>query len=129
MANAFTPAIWIHLGAALAALVLGGFLFLARKGTPAHRIAGRTWAALMLVTALSTWWIRGSGAFSWLHLFSIAALAGLAAAVYFAFTHQIERHRRAVTGLYVGALVIAGAFAFLPQRLLGRALWAALGAA
>ncbi len=126
MTHTFTPAIWIHLIAALTALVLGAGVFLARKGTLAHRLAGRTWAALMLVTAVSTYWIRGSGSFSWIHLLSLATLALLAAAVYFALSHRVQAHRKTVIGLYVGALVVAGAFALLPSRLLGRTLWGML---
>jgi uncharacterized membrane protein len=121
--TSFTPAIWIHVTAAVAALGLGGAVFLARKGTPAHRMAGRAWAALMVVTAVSTYWIRGDGGFSWIHLLSVATLGLLAAAVVFAMTHRVQAHRKTVTGLYLGALVVAGAFAFLPDRLLGRALW------
>ena len=125
----FTPAIWIHLSAAIAALALGAGVFLARKGTFAHRMAGRSWALLMLVTAVSTYWIRGSGDFSWIHLLSVFTLVALASAIDFAVTGRISAHRKTVIGLYTGGLMVAGAFAFLPQRLLGRMLWASLGLA
>lgn len=127
MNTAVTPAIWIHLVAAIAAIALGAAVFLARKGTFVHRMAGRTWAGLMLVTAVSTYWIRSNGSFSWIHLLSILTLAGLAGAIYYAVTGNIRRHRQGVIGLYVGGLVIAGALAFLPQRLLGHMLWSNLG--
>jgi uncharacterized membrane protein len=32
-----------------------------------------------------------------------------------------------MTAVYVGALVIAGAFTLLPQRLLGQRVWSSLG--
>jgi len=127
MTHAFTPAIWIHLAAALAALVLGAAVFLARKGTFLHRMAGRTWAVLMLVTAGSTWWIRSSGSFSWIHGLSVLTVAMLAVAVYFAVVGNIRGHRITVINLYAGALVVAGLFTLLPQRLLGHALWSSLG--
>lgn len=127
MTYTITPAIWIHLVAATAALVLGGAVFLARKGTFLHRMAGRTWAALMLVTAVSTWWIRASGSFSWIHILSVITLVALAGAIWFAITGNIRRHRNVVIGLYAGGLVIAGLFTLLPQRLLGHALWSSLG--
>jgi uncharacterized membrane protein len=123
----FTPAIWIHLAAALAALVLGAGIFLAKKGTFFHRIAGRSWALLMLVTIVSTIWIKGNGNYSWIHLLSIGTFFGLAAAVTFAVTGRIRAHRKTIIGLYVGALVVAGAFTLVPSRLLGRALWTQLG--
>ena len=127
MTSSFTPVIWIHLFAAIAALALGAMVFLARKGTFAHRVAGRTWAGLMLVTAVSTFWIKGNGSYSWIHLLSIGTLVLLAGVVYAAIKGNIRRHRAGVIGLYSGSLVVAGLFALLPQRLLGKMLWGALG--
>lgn len=127
MNHEFTAVILIHLGAALAALVLGIGVFLRRKGTFAHRMLGRAWVGLMLVTAISTYWIRGNGSFSWIHGLSVFSLIALACAVYFAIAGNIAQHRRIMKNLYFGALIVAGAFAFLPQRLLGHALWSAVG--
>ena len=127
MTTSFTPVIWIHLFTAVAALALGAMVFLARKGTLGHRIAGRTWAGLMLVTAVSTFWIKGNGSYSWIHLLSIGTLLLLAGVVYAAIKGNIRRHRAGVIGLYSGSLVVAGLFALLPQRLLGKMLWGALG--
>lgn len=127
MPQAFTPAILIHLGAAIAALLIGCAVFLRRKGTSAHRTLGRLWVALMLVTSISTYWIRGDGGFSWIHLLSIVVPALLALGVYFALTGNFSAHRKTMTNLYFGALIIAGAFSLLPQRLLGQMLWSAAG--
>ena len=127
MTAQITPAILIHAAAALAALVLGAAVFLARKGTFLHRMAGRGWAVLMLVTAISTWWIRSSGSFSWIHGLSVLTLVMLVGAVYYAIVGNIRRHQKLVTGLYAGGLVIAGAFTLLPQRLLGQLLWSSIG--
>ena len=127
MTASFTPAIWIHVFAAVSALVLGATIFLARKGTFVHRISGRVWAGLMLVTAVSTVWIKANGSYSWIHLLSIATLAILAAVVYAAMSGHIRRHRMGVIGLYSGSLVVAGLFALMPHRLLGKMLWGTLG--
>jgi uncharacterized membrane protein len=123
----FTLAILMHLGAALAALVLGTGVFLGRKGTYGHRMLGRVWVGLMLVTAISTYWIRVGGGFSWIHGLSVISLVALACAVYFAIAGNIRRHERVMKGVFFGALIVAGAFSFLPQRLLGHALWSAAG--
>jgi len=32
--------------------------------------------------------------------------------------HQVERHRRAMLGLFAGALVVAGTFTLLPGRIM-----------
>ena len=127
MNPSFSPAIWIHLSAALASLALGAAIFLARKGTFVHRVSGRAWAGLMLVTSISTFWIKANGSYSWIHLLSIATLAILAAVVYAAINGHIRRHRAGVIGLYSGSLVVAGLFALMPQRVLGKMLWGALG--
>jgi uncharacterized membrane protein len=129
MTSGFTPIMLLHSAAALSALTLGTYVFLRRKGDGAHRLAGRAWVALMLVTALSSFWIKGSGSFSWIHGLSILTLIALAAGIRFAVTGNIVRHRNVMRNLYVGGLVITGLFTLLPQRLLGRALWTALGVA
>lgn len=127
MQQEFTPMILIHLGTALAALVLGIAVFLRRKGNFAHRVLGRAWVGLMLVTAVSTYWIRGGGNFSWIHGLSVISLVALSFAVYFAMTGNIRRHQRIMNGVFFGGLVIAGAFTLLPARLLGQMLWSSLG--
>jgi len=120
MQPAFTPVILLHTAAAFAALALGAAMFLAAKGTLLHRMAGRSWVALMLVVAVSSFWIQRTGSFSWIHILSVAVILMLGAAVYFALTHRIRAHRRMVIGLYAGGLVLTGLFTLLPHRLLGR---------
>jgi uncharacterized membrane protein len=127
MQNTFTPVILVHTFAALAAVALGTAMFLARKGTFVHRIAGRSWVALMLVTAISSFWIKSSGSFSWIHLLSVAVPLLLAAGVYFAITGNLVRHQRMMIGIYGIGLGIAGIFTLLPHRLLGRLVWGGLG--
>jgi uncharacterized membrane protein len=127
MQQEFTPMILLHLGAALTALVLGIVVFLRRKGSLAHRVLGRAWVGLMLVTAITTYWIRGGGDFSWIHGLSVISLVALSFAVYFAMTGNIQRHQRIMKGVFLGGLVVAGVFTLLPARLLGHALWSSLG--
>lgn len=127
MQQEFTPMILIHLSAALAALVLGVAVFLRRKGNFSHRVLGRAWVGLMLVTAISTYWIRGGGSFSWIHGLSVISLVALSFAVYFAVTGNIRRHQRIMKAVYFVGLIVAGAFTLLPERLLGQALWSSLG--
>lgn len=119
----FTPIILAHTVAAFAALGVGLVVFLRRKGTPGHRRLGRAWAVLMLIVLLSSFGIRTSGSFSWLHLLSVGSLLVLAAAIYHAVRGNVRTHRRMMTGLFAGGLVIAGMFTLLPSRLLGDWLW------
>jgi uncharacterized membrane protein len=127
MHASFTPVILAHTIAALAAVALGAAMFLARKGTFLHRVAGRAWVALMLVVAISSFWIKGDGTYSWIHGLSIAVIVLLGLAVWFAITRRIERHRKLMIGVYAGALGVAGMFTLLPYRLLGRLVWGSLG--
>lgn len=127
MHAAFTPVILAHTFAALAAVALGAAMFLARKGTVLHRIAGRSWVALMLGVAVSSFWIKGDGSYSWIHGLSVAVIVLLGVALYYAISGRIERHRKLMTGIYAGALGIAGLFTLIPYRLLGRLVWGSLG--
>lgn len=122
----FTPIMLIHLLTAGAAVVVGGLVFLLKKGTPLHRLLGRTWALLMLTTALVSFGIRTSGHFSWIHLLSVVTLVGLVAAVFAAANGRVAAHRRGMTSLYIG-LVVAGVFTLLPGRRLGHLVWHAAG--
>lgn len=125
----FTPVILLHTFAALAALALGAGMLLARKGTFTHRIAGRGWVALMLVVAISSFWIKAGDNYSWIHGLSVAVIFLLGLAVFYAITGRIDRHRKLMTGIFFGALVITGFFTLLPYRLLGRLVWSTFGLA
>ena len=127
MNASFNAVILAHTVAALAAIALGAAMFLARKGTFLHRVAGRSWVALMLVVAFSSFWIKASGNFSWIHLLSVAVPVLLGAGVYFAIRRNFVRHQRMMFGVYAIGLGVAGVFTLLPNRLLGHMLWTTLG--
>jgi uncharacterized membrane protein len=127
MNASFNAIILTHTFAALAAIGLGAAMFLARKGTFLHRVAGRSWVALMLVVAFSSFWIKSSGSFSWIHLLSVAVPVLLATGVQFAIRRNFVRHQRVMLGVYALGLGVAGLFTLLPNRLLGHMLWASLG--
>ena len=127
MNASFNAVILTHTVAALAAIALGAAMFLARKGTLLHRVAGRSWVALMLLVAFSSFWIKSSGNFSWIHLLSVAVPILLAAGVYFAIRRNPARHQRLMIGVYAIGLGVAGMFTLLPNRLLGHMLWTSLG--
>jgi uncharacterized membrane protein len=113
--------IQLHAGAAIAAFGLGAVQLAAPKGTIPHRLFGWLWAGLMLAVVLSSFFIhtiRLWGEWSPIHLLSLFTLVMLPLAVLQARRHQVDRHRRAMLGLFVGALVIAGVFTFLPGRIM-----------
>jgi uncharacterized membrane protein len=113
----------VHAVAAMAAFALGIVQLAGPKGTLPHRTMGYAWVALMLVVATSSFAIHGMkqwGAFSAIHLLSIVVLALVPLAVLAARRHHVGAHRRAMISLFAGALVIAGAFTFLPGRIMHR---------
>jgi uncharacterized membrane protein len=116
-----SPVIQLHAFAAMAAFGLGIVQLSAPKGTLPHRAVGWLWVALMASVAITSFWIhevRMVGPFSPIHLLSIFVLIMLPRAVLNAHRHIVERHRKGMIGLFVGGLVVAGAFTFLPGRIM-----------
>ena len=115
------PRIQVHAFAAMAAFALGLVQLAAPKGTLPHRMLGWIWVTLMLVVSVTAFFvhqIRLWGPWSPIHLLAIFALVMLPVAVSAARRHAVERHRRAMIGIFVGALVIAGLFTFAPGRII-----------
>ncbi|MFO0996573.1 MAG: DUF2306 domain-containing protein [Alphaproteobacteria bacterium] len=118
-------AVKLHLAAALSALVLGSVILLRTKGTAVHKVLGRIWAALMVLVAGGSFWIRGinEGRFSAIHLLSVFTLAMLGLALWHIRHGNVRGHRRAMIGTYLGGLVGAGLGALVPGRLLSKVLF------
>ena len=115
------PAIQLHTYAALAAFVLGVAQLGRVKGTAAHRVLGYLWGGLMLVVALSSFWVhelRLWGPWSPIHLLAVFTLAMLPLGVYYARGHNVRGHKLTMLGLFGGALIIAGIFTFAPGRIM-----------
>jgi uncharacterized membrane protein len=115
------PVIRVHAFAAMAAFVLGGIQLIAPKGTLPHRVVGWTWAGLMLVIAASAFFIhqiRLWGPWSPIHLLAIFTLVMLPVGILRAHRHDVKRHRRTMLGLFIGGLVVAGVFTFVPGRIM-----------
>ncbi len=115
-----TIAIQLHMLSAVAALILGALILWRRKGTPRHKFWGKVWVGLMLVVSLSSVFINEIklwGPFSPIHLITVYVIVNL----YFAIVHvrrgNIENHRLTMQGVYIGGLIVAGAFTFLPGRI------------
>lgn len=114
------PVIQLHVAAALTALLIGTILLLGVKGNTLHRTLGWTWVIAMATVAISSFFIRtiDPGHFSLIHLLSGWTVIALPMAVFAARRHNVRMHRRAMTGLFVGGLLIAGLFTFAPGRLM-----------
>lgn len=134
--STLSPAIAIHLTAALLATAIGPVALWARLGktqrTRLHRAAGYAWVTLMVVTALSALFIHGNkgphiAGFGPIHLLVPVSLGLIALSFRYLLRGNIQGHRKTMQGVYIGACLVAGAFTLLPQRLLGHWLWSTLG--
>lgn len=119
-AEAKEVAVVIHIIAVLPAIPLGLYVLLTRKGDARHRLLGKIWMLLMLVTALSALFIRhlNGGSFSPIHLFVPLVIVTMVRAIASARRGRIEAHKRQLISLFLLGLVLPGLFAFLPGRLL-----------
>jgi uncharacterized membrane protein len=112
----------LHVAAALTALLLGTIQLIGVKGTAAHRVIGWTWVVAMATVAISSFFIRvlNPGSLSLIHLISGWTLIALPMGIWRVRTGNIRAHGRTMAALFVGGLIIAGGFTFLP----GRLMWA-----
>jgi uncharacterized membrane protein len=104
----------------------GGNVVAAPKGTLPHRTVGWIWVTLMLLVALSSFWIneiRLVGPFSPIHLLSIFTLVMVPLAVWKAHHHDVATHRRIMMYLFLGALLIAGLFTLVPGRIMHKVVF------
>jgi uncharacterized membrane protein len=116
-----SPAIKLHAFAAMTAFALGVVQLSAPKGTIPHRTIGWIWVALMLAVSISAFWIhqlRIWGPWSPIHFLAIFTLVMVPLGVWYAHRHAVERHRWTMIGIFVGALVVAGIFTFVPGRIM-----------
>lgn len=118
-------AIQVHVTTVVPAFVIGTWqIFLSRKGARHHRFWGYVYLALMTVTAIAAIFVQTIipdgpfWGFSPIHLFVPMTLFGVFGALYGARTHNISMHRRSMLGVYIGGILIAGAFTFMPGRIM-----------
>lgn len=110
----------VHLTAALTAFLIGGILLIGVKGTTRHRVLGYTWVVAMTITALSSFILYGvtTTPFSWIHALSAWTLIAMPMGLAAARRRNIKAHARQMTGAFVGGMLVAGLFTFLPGRLM-----------
>jgi uncharacterized membrane protein len=115
---------FLHLGAALVALVLGIVNLAGAKGTPRHRAIGWIWIAAMLAVTLPSLGLReiNPGGFSWIHGLTVITMVTMVGAIWAIKRGRVRAHKRMMLGMMSG-LTIAGIFTLLPGRFLGNLLF------
>jgi uncharacterized membrane protein len=124
--NTLTPLLAIHITAALSAVALGPFALWARlvgqQRPKLHRAFGYAWVTMMLLTASSAIFIKGTSAiprwngYSPIHLLIFVVFFSLFGAFWFLARGNVRGHKKTMIGLYLGACVITGALTLLPTR-------------
>lgn len=115
---------YFHLATVVPCFFIGTILLIIKKGTPFHIYAGRVFMILMLITAIITLFMPAHvgptlfNHFGWLHLFSLLTLEGVPSGYLAIKKGNVKKHKRAMIQIYVGALLIAGGFTFVPGRYL-----------
>lgn len=115
---------FLHLLTVGPAALIGIYLFLRRKGTAIHKLLGKIYMVLMLLTAIITLFMPAAvgarllGHFGFIHLFSLLTLYAVPTAFFAARRGDIAAHKGPMIGLFIGGVLIAGTFAFMPGRIL-----------
>ncbi len=112
---------WIvqmHILAALTALAIGTVILLRPKGRGLHKALGWSWVAAMGITAVSSLFMTSLNGDFWsiIHLLSGWTIVALPMAIFAIRNRKVEAHRCAMTGMFVGGLLVAGALTFIPGR-------------
>ena len=115
-----SPVLLTHIFSALTALVIGIVILSRPKGRGLHKLLGWGWVIAMAAAAVSSLFITGlnGNRFSLIHLLSGWTIIVLPMAIFAIRNRKVDMHRRMMTGLFTGGLVIAGLFTFLPGRLM-----------
>lgn len=114
-----------HLATILPAFLIGTYIIIAKKGTKSHKVLGRTYMILMMTTAVITLFMESTFGFSLLghfgpiHIFSVTVLIGCPRSYFAIKAGRVKEHAIGMITMYVGALVVAGAFTLMPGRFLG----------
>lgn len=115
-----SPILQAHIAGAISSFLIGTVLMLGVKGRTFHRVLGYTWVATMTVTAVSSFFITGlnGDSYSLIHLLSGWTVILLPMAIAAARRHEIAKHRKEMTSMFFGGMLIAGLFSFLPGRMM-----------
>ena len=120
-----THPIPLHAIMAMIAIILGGIQLSMKKGGAIHKFLGRIWVGLMLIVAITSFFIHKTkmwGDYSPIHLLSLWTIFSLGLGIYFVRVGNIKRHKQVMIGLYFFALILTGFFTLMPGRVMHQIL-------
>jgi uncharacterized membrane protein len=109
-----SPAVQVHVAAALAALLLGTWQFLARKGTIPHRIIGWIWVVLLGSICISSFFIPATfyiGPISVFHVLSVYTLWSLYMGARAARRGDVADHKSYMAWIFGLSIVLSAVVA------------------
>ena len=115
---------YLHLATIVPCFLVGAWLLTRRKGTPIHQLLGKIYAVLILFSSGIALAMpadigpRILDHFGFIHLFCVLVLVLIPLAIRAILRGDARRHGRYMLGVYLGGILIAGTFAFMPGRLL-----------
>ena len=115
---------YFHLLTIVPCVFIGAYLLIVKKGNKIHRVLGRVYMLLMLITSILTLFMQAHvgprlfNHFGFLHLFSVLTIYTVPTAYIAIKKGEVNKHKWKMILLYFGAIVIAGAFTFVPGRYL-----------
>ena len=115
----------LHAIMAMIAIILGGIQLSMKKGGAIHKLLGRIWVGLMLIVAITSFFIheiRLWGAYSPIHLLSLWTIFILGVGIYYARVGNIKRYKQVMITLYFFALILTGFFTLMPGRVMHQIL-------
>ena len=115
---------YAHLITVIPCIFIGAYLLIVQKGSKVHKVLGRIYMVLMMITAIITLFMPAFvgpqflNHFGFIHLFSILTIYSVPTALIAIRKGQVGRHKWKMIGLYFGAIIIAGGFTLAPGRYL-----------
>ena len=110
---------------AMIAIILGGIQLSMKKGGLIHKLLGRIWVGIMLIVAITSFFIHEIklwGAYSPIHLLSLWTIFILGVGIYYVRVGNVKRHKQTMIALYFFALIVAGFFTLYPGRIMNQIL-------
>ena len=120
-----THPIPLHAIMAMIAIILGGIQLSMKKGGAIHKLLGRIWVGLMLIVAITSFFIHETkmwGDYSPIHLLSLWTIFILGVGVYYARVGNIKLHKHVMIATYFFALILTGFFTLYPGRIMHQIL-------
>ena len=115
---------YIHFGTIAPCFLIAVWLLLRRKGTPLHKLLGKVYMVLISFSSVVAAAMPAAigprlwNHFGFIHVFCVAVFVSVPYALWAIKRGNVRGHANTMRGLFLGGVIIAGAFAFGPGRML-----------